>query len=98
MVAFGLAKPSDRYQRTLYLSRAGVDPRYRGLGLQRQLIALREEWALKYGFEHVITDTANTSVASMRSLMAAGYKPFWPHKVKPWALPRSVYWKKQIND
>ncbi len=96
MVAFALARQSVGYQKTMYLARVGVHPDYRGRGLQKKLIELREGWARKKGFTHSITDTTNESVASMRSLLAAGYRPFWPQLVKPWALKESVYWKKKL--
>lgn len=96
MVAFGLAIPSRNYLRTMYLARAGVHPDYRGRGLQRELIRLRESWAKNHGMQYAVTDTANSSIASMRSLMSAGYVPFWPQQAKPWGLKESVYWKKTL--
>jgi len=96
MIAFGLARRSHGYRETVYLARAGVHPDYRGRGFQRELIALREEWARKHGMKYAITDTANSSVSSMLSLMDMGYKPFWPALSKPWGLKESVYWKKHL--
>lgn len=96
MVAFGLARRSCGYKQTMYLARAGVHPDYRGQGLQRQLIGLREEWARKHGIKYAITDTANSSTSSMKSLIAMGYRPFWPGLAKPWALKESVYWMKTL--
>lgn len=96
MIAFALARQARGYQKTMYLARAGVHPDYQGQGIQKQLIALREEWARSKGYQYSITDTANSSIASMRSLWAAGYRPFWPQQVKPWALRNSVYWRKTL--
>ncbi len=96
MIAFGLAKRSANYQKTMYLARAGVHPDYQGRGLQKTLIALREDWARSKGMKYSITDTANSSIASMRSLWVAGYRPFWPQQVKPWAMKNSVYWRKTL--
>lgn len=96
MVAFAMARPSQGYQKTIYLCRAGVHPDYRGRGLQRELIRLREAWAKSRGFKHVITDTTNDNAPSMRSLIAEGYRPYWPQMFKPWAFKHSVYWRKEI--
>jgi GNAT superfamily N-acetyltransferase len=96
MIAFGLARKSRGYKQTMYLSRAGVHPDYRGRGFQRELIALREDWARKHGLKYSITDTANSSTSSMQSLIDMGYRPYWPIQVKPWALRESVYWKKTL--
>lgn len=97
MIAYALAKPSSSFHKTLYLSRAGVHPNYRGKGLQKDLITLREAWASKHGYEHIVTDTANHNAASMRSLIAVGYRPYWPELVKPWGLRTSVYWRKELK-
>jgi GNAT superfamily N-acetyltransferase len=96
LVAFSVVRPSRGYQETVYLARAGVHPDYRGRGLQNQLIRKREEWAKRKGYKYAITDTNNESVASMRSLIATGYRPFWPQLSKPWALKSSVYWIKKL--
>jgi ribosomal protein S18 acetylase RimI-like enzyme len=59
-----------------FLYRAGVMPEARGQGLQRDLITLREQSMREHGIKTAVTYTDPTSAASMRSLMAVGYKPY----------------------
>ena len=96
MVAFAVVKKSKGYYNTAYLARVGVLEEYRGLGIQKKLIQLRERWARKKGVKHIITDTTNDNIPSMRSLMSCKYKPFWPSLREPWASSKAVYWKKEL--
>ena len=92
-VAFAGLVPSVRWQDTGVLSIAGVLPAARGSGLQKKLIRKRIEKCKALGWHTIITDTINTNAASMRSLMACGFKPYNP-KVQ-WAdKDSSVYWKR----
>jgi GNAT superfamily N-acetyltransferase len=56
--------------------RAGVLPKFRGQGLQRELIGLREEDMRARGIKTAVTYTDPVSAASMRSLIATGYRPY----------------------
>jgi ribosomal protein S18 acetylase RimI-like enzyme len=96
LIAFAIAKKSAGYSQAMYLSRCCVHPNYRGKGLQKRLIHLREVWALHNSMVYSITDTSNDNVASMNALIACGYRPYWPELVHPWALPNSVYWRKTL--
>lgn len=73
-----------------YLARAGVLPKARGKGLQVRLIKARLRAVKVEGGGMVVTDCTTSNVASARSLIRAGFRPYWPEV--PWALPDSIYW------
>jgi GNAT superfamily N-acetyltransferase len=58
--------------------RGGVMPDYRGYGLQRQMLRLREARMREQGLTTAVTYTDADGVASMRSLIAEGYRPYVP--------------------
>jgi len=96
-------RPIDNMPAHAFLSRAGVLPEARGQGLQKFMIDLREDAMRKAGQVRSITYTEAYSVASMRSLMACGYKPFEPTKaivhkivVSKDRWKQMVYWKKSL--
>jgi len=93
-VGFAGMRPSDRWQQTMYLCRAGVLPEYRGQGIQKRLIRVRLIKARSLGNTHAITDCTTENPASARSLIAAGFRPYWPQI--PWALPHSIYWIRKL--
>lgn len=76
-----------------YLKRAGVLKAYRGHGLQRKLITVREKKARKLGLTTMLTDTTDNP-PSANSLIAAGYKIFEP--AYRWAFKHSIYWRKTL--
>ncbi len=95
-VAFACLRPSARWDNVGYLSIAGVLPAWRGKGLQRRLIKKRVEYARKLGWHTVITETVNDNAPSMRSLIAAGFRPYLP-QVR-WGDPEHVvYWTRNTE-
>jgi GNAT superfamily N-acetyltransferase len=58
--------------------RGGVMPAYRGHGLQRQMLRLREARMREQGLTAAVTYTDADGAASMRSLIAEGYRPYVP--------------------
>jgi GNAT superfamily N-acetyltransferase len=76
-----------------YLKRAGVLKQYRGQGLQRRLITVRERKARAIGLVTMLTDTTDNP-PSANSLIRAGYKIFEPSY--RWAFAHSIYWRKQL--
>ena len=58
--------------------RGGVLPEYRGHGLQRQMLRLREARMREQGLAVAVTYTDADGAASMRSLIAEGYRPYAP--------------------
>jgi predicted acetyltransferase len=93
-VGFAGMRSSDRWQQTMYLCRAGVLPKYRGQGIQKRLIRVRLIKARSFGNTHAITDCTTENPASARSLIATGFRPYWPQI--PWALPHSIYWIRKL--
>lgn len=59
-----------------FLYRSGVLPKFRGKGYQKKLITLREEDMKLQGVKKSLTYTDTESIASMKSLIASGYKPY----------------------
>lgn len=58
--------------------RAGVMPDYRGHALQRRMIRLREDEMRAAGLKSAVTYTDADAAASMRNLIAEGYRPYAP--------------------
>jgi ribosomal protein S18 acetylase RimI-like enzyme len=58
--------------------RGGVLPDYRGQGLQRQMLRLRETEMQRHGLAKAVTYTDADGAASMRNLIAEGYRPYAP--------------------
>lgn len=84
---------SHNYANAGYLCRAGVLPTHRGTGLQRRLVRVRERKAKAIGWRLLVSDT-NDNPPSANTLIRCGYRTFAPEK--RWALPGSVYWRKEI--
>lgn len=65
---------------TVFLSRAGVQRRARGNGLQRRMINARVQWARSLGVDCVITYTVYDNHSSISNLLKSGfrfYNPSW---------------------
>lgn len=77
-----------------YLCRAGVLPEYRGKGLQKKLIRVREAKAKKLGWRWLITDTRDNP-ASSNSLISTGFKLYNP--TVPWGFKDALYWRKKLD-
>lgn len=91
--AFAALCRSVRWRDTGYLCRAGVLRAYRGAGLQKRLIRVRERWARRMGLRWLVTDTFDNP-ASANSLIACGFRMFTPSA--PWAAEGACYWRKRI--
>ena len=85
--------PSVQWGDTLYLCRAGVREEFRGRGLQRKMIQLRERAARRLGFRWLISDTTDNP-ASANSLIGCGFKTFTPSR--PWGWKHTIYWRKEL--
>jgi GNAT superfamily N-acetyltransferase len=88
---FACMRPSVRWGDTGYLSVSGVLKPWRGKRLQRRLIQARVAYARALAWHTVITDTMHDNVASMRSLMACGFRPYSP-QVRWGDADHAVYW------
>jgi GNAT superfamily N-acetyltransferase len=93
-VAFAGVVPFTRWCDCAYLCRAGVLPTHRGKGLQKRLIALREQYARRVGMKWVVTDTT-ANPASSNSLISRQYRLFDP--TKPWGPSGALYWRKRLD-
>jgi GNAT superfamily N-acetyltransferase len=58
--------------------RGGVLADYRGQGLQRRMLRLREDEMRQQGLGKAVTYTDADGAASMRNLIAEGYRPYVP--------------------
>lgn len=92
-IAFAGLTASRSQHRGGYLCRAGVVPGYRGLGLQRRLIRVRERFAKKLGWKVLVTDTF-MNPSSSNNLISCGYRQFSPDI--PWGYQTAQYWRKYI--
>lgn len=92
-VGFAGLHPSKRWGDAAYLCRAGVLVRARGHGLQKRLIAVREQKARRLGMRWLITDT-NGNPASANNLIACGFRMYLP--AHPWADIGACYWRKAL--
>lgn len=79
-----------------YLYRAGILPQYRGKGLQKRLIRVREKWCRKQNLKSCVTYVLPNNTASLNNLLRVGYvsyKPTYVYGPKPrWC----VYLRKNI--
>ena len=78
-----------------FLSRAGVAEAWRGRGLQRAAIRLRERWARREGARMCVTYVLPANVPSMRSLVRCGYEPYEPQRA--WAGRAMSYWLRRLR-
>ena len=92
-VAFCVLSPSSRWADTAYLARSGVLYYWRGQGLQKRMIRIREKHARARGYTWLISDTTENP-PSANSLARMGYQMFEP--AEPWALDTSLYWRKRL--
>lgn len=84
---------SNRWRDAGYLCRSGVLPAYRGRGLQKRLIRLRERKGRAIGLAWLISDTYENP-PSANSLIACGYRTYQP--VEPWGAEGVTYWRKKL--
>lgn len=94
LVAYAGLVRSVRYSDVVYFHASGVVPEARGHHLQRRLIRARLHWAKDHGFSWAVTDTCPDNVASARSLIACGFKPYWP--LTRWKESGACYWSRGL--
>ena len=92
-IGFSGYRASRQWCHTAYLCRAGVLSAYRGKGLQRRLIRVRERHAKRLGFIWAISDTSDNP-ASANNLIACGYRMYEPQS--PWGWRHTCYWRKKL--
>ena len=93
--AFCSSRPSSQWEDAMYMSRCGVLPAWRGKGLQRKMLSIRERHARKLGYTWSITDTTENP-ASANNLIRNKYKIIEPSS--PWGLnEQTIYWTKCLT-
>lgn len=92
-IAFAGITPSQLGFNCGYLKRCGILPDYRGQGLQKRLIRVREAKAKRLGWSRIVTDCTNNP-ASANNLFRAGYKLFTPKHY--WFRESTLYWTKNL--
>jgi GNAT superfamily N-acetyltransferase len=75
-----------------FLYRTGVLKDYRGHGLQKRFIRVRETQAKKDGYKRIITYTSYDNYASANSLIACNYKLYRPPV--DWGVKNAYYFQK----
>jgi GNAT superfamily N-acetyltransferase len=90
-VAYGGYMPAATHVGMGYLCRVGVLPEFRGHGLQRRFIRVREAHARRTGYAGLVTDTT-ANLPSANNLIRAGFVLFEPKA--PWAFANTLYWRK----
>lgn len=76
-----------------YLKRAYVLPQYRGQGLQREFLRIREERARQIGW-HLLVSECRNNPPSQKNFLLAGYETFTPEQ--PWGEHGSIYFRKRL--
>lgn len=93
-VAFAGIQPSKQWCDTAYLSRCGVLPKYRGKGLQKRLLSVREKYARAQNLNWLITNTYK-NIPSANALIRKGFKMYEP--ANPWGCRGTLYWLKKVS-
>ncbi len=93
-VAFCLLKPSVQWVDAAYLARSGVLYLWRGRGLQKRMIQIRERAAKKLGYLWLLSDTTENP-PSANSLARRGYQMYDPRR--PWGVETTLYWRKRLK-
>ena len=91
-VGFCGITPSAYLPKTGYLKRAAVRQGFRGHGLQRRMLTVRERHARRLGYHTLYTDTATFNVRSSNNLFRAGFVLFRPDPI--WNGEDFLYWRK----
>jgi GNAT superfamily N-acetyltransferase len=93
-VAFVGLQHVQSWEYTGYISRVGVMPSHRGLGLQRRLMRACERKARDLGWGRLISSTYNNP-PSANNFIALGYRSYEPGV--RWGADGTVYWIKELG-
>lgn len=77
-----------------YVARVGVIPKYRGLGLQRLLIAALERKAKALGYARLVTTTYLNPI-SANNFIRRGFVTYEP--ALHWGAEGTIYWLKELT-
>lgn len=79
---------------TLFLARSGVIREYRGLGIQRRFVRVREALARRNGIPRTATYTSGDNVHSANNLIKCGYRIYTPPFF--WGVEGAIYFEKKL--
>jgi GNAT superfamily N-acetyltransferase len=77
-----------------FLCLSGVVPAFRGRGLQRRFVRVRERAAVRDGYHRMISYTTTDNVWSANNLIRCGYKMYVPQF--QWGVQGAAYFEKQV--
>lgn len=80
---------------TGFLCRVAVQKAYRGTGLHRKLIQVRERKARSMGLKWAITYVAKYNLKSANNLIRCGYRLYQPQN--PYGVPDALYFRKSLD-
>jgi GNAT superfamily N-acetyltransferase len=80
---------------SVFLCLSGVLSGYRGQGLQRRLIRVRERAAVKLGYPRSVSYTTVDNAWSANNLIRCGYRLYVPKT--EWGVDGAAYFQKQIG-
>lgn len=78
----------------VFLCRSGVIKNYRGLGLQKRLIRVREKAIKSLGYNRIITYTSYDNIISANNLIKCGYFLYTPDN--EWGIKNGLYFEKYV--
>lgn len=91
----GLAIFVDEGGKGAFLSRSGVLKEFRGQGLQKRMIRVREMEARRRGCSHIVTYTARYNMPSANSLIRSGYSLY--ESCRAWGVKDALYFQKRLR-
>ena len=76
----------------IFMARSAVLSEYRGNGLQKRMLAIREKYHKSGLF---LTYTRRSNAVSINNLIGCGYRAYWPE----WRYGgrEMVYWSKEVG-
>ena len=80
---------------TAFLCLSGVLRKYRGSGIQKRLIRVRERFARRSGCVVVYTYTTRDNAPSANSLISSGFRLYEPQYA--WVGRDVLYWQKSLT-
>jgi GNAT superfamily N-acetyltransferase len=84
------------HENFVFLSRAGVIPEFRGLGIHNRLIDRRIQWAIDNEIGTVITYVQKWNINSANNLFTRGFKLYEPEY--RYGDDSSLYFMLELND
>ena len=85
----------DGREDAAFLARAAVDPVFKGMGLGRRLIRVRERYARAAGLLRLYTYTTVDNMQSIANLQRLGYTLYRPEVL--YVGPKYLYWQKLLE-